>query len=143
MTSSTSFGIDKDLKQNYVDQFTAGMERELFADFAVQAQYIRRNFRGFMAFSDTASIYQAVQRQDPGQDNVLGTADDGTFLTVYNLTNPGRAFLLLTNPSGAYRNYNGFQIVVRKRESRGWARSRPHTRTRRRRAASGTNRARI
>jgi hypothetical protein len=120
VTPASNFGIDASLTHNSMDQFLVGMERELFADLSLQAQYIRRDFRNFMAFVDTGSIYAPVSRQDPGADNVLGTSDDGEFLTVYNLTNPGNAFLLLTNPDDAYRRYNGVQVVLRKRESHGW-----------------------
>lgn len=120
VTPATNFAIDRNLTHNYVDQFVAGIERELFSDYSVQAQYIRRNFRGFLGFVDSGSIYQPVQRPDPGPDNTLGNADDGGMITVYNLMNPGNAFLRLTNPEGAYRDYNGLQFVVRKRESHGF-----------------------
>ena len=38
---------------------------------------------------------------DPGPDGVLNTADDGPRFMVYTLTNPGNAFLALTNPAAA------------------------------------------
>lgn len=120
VTPASNFGIDPAITHNFMDQILVGTERELFADFSVQAQYINRRFRNFMAFTDTGSIYAPVSRQDPGPDNTLGTADDGAFLTVYDLTNPGQAFLRLTNPDDAYRDYHGAQIVLRKRESHGW-----------------------
>jgi hypothetical protein len=115
-----NFGIDADIKHSYLDQYLIGVERELFTDFSLQLQYIRRNFEDFVAFVDTGSIYEPVQRQDPGPDNRLGTADDGEFLTVFNLTNPGNAFRLLTNPPDAFRRYNAFQVVGRKRFSKNW-----------------------
>jgi outer membrane receptor protein involved in Fe transport len=115
-----NFGIDPDITHSYLDQFLVGVERELMRDFSLTAQYIRRDFKDFMGFVDTRSVYEPVQRQDPGPDNVLGTSDDGEMLTVYNLTNPGEAFKLFTNPEGAYRDYNAFQIVANKRFSDGW-----------------------
>src|SRR5665811_1764279 len=69
---------------------------------------------------DTGSVYAPVQKQDPGADGKLGTADDGQFITVYNKTNPGHEFLLFTNPANAFRDYKGFQLIGTKRYSRNW-----------------------
>jgi hypothetical protein len=116
----TNLAVDQDIRHSYVDQFLVGVEHELVTDFSLLAQYVRRDFKDFMGFIDTRSEYEAVQRQDPGPDNRLGTADDGDFITVYNLLNPGEAFKLLTNPEGAFRDYDAFQIVGNKRFSNGW-----------------------
>jgi Carboxypeptidase regulatory-like domain/TonB dependent receptor-like, beta-barrel len=116
----TSFGIDENITQPYVDQFLVGVDHQLMPNFSLQAQYIRRAFKNFMAFIDTGSRYEPVLRQDPGPDNELGTSDDGSFLTVYNLLNPGEAFRLLTNPESAFRDYDAFQIVADKRFSNNW-----------------------
>jgi hypothetical protein len=117
---ANNLGIDPSVRQSYVDQFLAGFERELFPNFSATAQYIRRNFRDFMGFIDTGSIYAPVQRQDPGPDGKVSTADDGQLLTVFNKTNPGHEFLLFTNPNNAFRDYNGFQLIGTKRYSRNW-----------------------
>jgi hypothetical protein len=111
-------GVDSDVKPSYVDQYIAGIEHELLPDLSVQVQYIRRNYKDFMGFVDTGAIYDPVQRRDPGPDNTLDTADDGELLTVYNKS--GDTFLNMTNPEGAYRRYNGFQVNVRKRFSHNW-----------------------
>ena len=95
----TNVGIDPDLKPSYVDQYLAGVERELFPDLSVQVQYIRRNFKDFMGFIDTGSIYDPVQRPDPGPDGELDTEDDGGLITVFNKSG-GETFYLLTNPDG-------------------------------------------
>ena len=127
--SKDVYGIASNIKQSYVDQYLIGVERELFPDFAVTAQYIKRNFRNFLGFTDTGSIYQPVQRQDPGPDGVLGTADDGAMLTVYDRANAGNEFYQLTNPAGAYRNYNAFQIIGTKRYSHDWQLRASYTRS--------------
>jgi hypothetical protein len=115
---ANNVGMDPDIKPSYVDQYLAGVERELFPDFSVQVQYIRRNYRNFMAFIDTGATYDPVQLPDPGPDNELDTADDGQLITVYNKS--GDTFYLMTNPDDAERTYNGFQINVRKRFSHNW-----------------------
>ena len=114
----SNVGMDPNLKPSYVDQYLAGIERELFPDLSVQVQYIRRNYRDFMGFIDTGATYTPTQLQDPGPDNKLGTPDDGQFITVYNKS--GDTFYEMTNPPGAERTYNGFQINVRKRFSHNW-----------------------
>ncbi len=118
-------GIDPDMKPSYVDQYLAGIERELFPDLSVQVQYIRRNYENFMGFIDTGATYDPVQRRDPGPDNELDTDDDGELITVYNKS--GDTFYLMTNPDGATRTYNGFQINVRKRFSHNWQTSTSYT----------------
>jgi outer membrane receptor protein involved in Fe transport len=115
---ANNVGMDPDIKPSYVDQYIAGVERELFPDFSVQANYIRRNYKNFMGFIDTGATYDPVQRRDPGPDNELDTEDDGELITVYNKS--GDTFFLMTNPDNAERTYNGFQINVRKRFSHNW-----------------------
>ncbi|HEY1912952.1 MAG TPA: TonB-dependent receptor [Vicinamibacterales bacterium] len=119
-TPATNVGIDPNIRQSYVDQFLVGFERQLMPQFSATVQYIKRNFRDFMGFIDTGSVYVPVQKQDPGPDGKSGTADDGALLTVYNLTNPGHEFKLFTNPDNAYRDYNGFQLIGSKRYSHNW-----------------------
>ena len=117
---STNLGLDPNIRQSYVDQYLLGFEREIASNFSATVQYIRRNFRDFMGFVDTGSIYAPVQGIDPGPDGKTGTADDGGPITVYNKTNPGHEFLEFTNPPNAYRDYDGFQIIGTKRYSRNW-----------------------
>jgi Carboxypeptidase regulatory-like domain/TonB dependent receptor-like, beta-barrel len=122
---ANNVGMDPDIKPSYVDQYLAGIERELFPDFSVQVQYIRRNYENFMGFIDTGATYDPVQRRDPGPDNELDTADDGELITVFNKS--GDTFYLMTNPDNASRTYNGFQVNVRKRFSHNWQTSTSYT----------------
>jgi hypothetical protein len=117
---STNLGIDPNTRQSYVNQFLVGFERELIPNLSTTVQYIRRNFRDFMGFIDTGSIYAPTQQADPGPDGRAGTGDDGPPLTVYNKTNPGREFLQFTNPPNAFRDYDGFQLIATKRYSKNW-----------------------
>jgi len=126
-TPSTNLGIDPNIKQSYVDQFLVGLERELMPNFSATVQYIQRNFRDFMGFVDTGSIYAPVSRVDPGPDGRSGTSDDGASITVYNKTNPGHEFLLFTNPTNAFRDYKAFQLIGHKRFSNNWQASMSYT----------------
>lgn len=120
VTPAGNTAVDPDVSHAYMDQFFAGVERELAKDLSVKVQYAHRNYKDIYGFVDTRSMFAPVQARDPGPDNVAGNADDGAVLTVYALTNPGQAFLLLTNPGGADRKYDVFQLVAQKRWSRNW-----------------------
>ena len=120
VTPATNFGIDPDVSQAYVEQYLAGVERELFRDVSVSAQYIGRRYKNMFAFVDTKSSWGPVTMRDPGPDGVANNADDGSTLTTYNLLNPNQAFLMLTNPGEAYRNYDALEIGARKRFSHHW-----------------------
>jgi hypothetical protein len=112
--------VDSSIKQPYLDQYLLGVERELIPDLSVTAQYIHRESKDLYGWIDTKSVYAPVQMQDPGPDGRAGTADDGQFLTVYNLTNPGAERRVFTNPGGAWRRYRAFQLIAQKRFSKNW-----------------------
>ncbi len=114
------FQIDQNIKHSNVDQIVAGVERELFTDFSLQTQYIRRRFGDFMGMIDTGTNYRPATGIDPGPDGRLNTADDGGSLSVFAATNPGARYLVYTNPAGAYNRYDAVQVVARKRYSRNW-----------------------
>lgn len=114
------FAIDPEIRHSHVKQLILGFEHELFADFSLQTQYIRRRFDTYMGLIDTGSIYEPIQLRDPGPDGRLGTPDDGALLDVFNLTNPGNRFDYYTNPTSAFNRYDAFQVVGRKRYSDNW-----------------------
>src|SRR4029077_20957878 len=77
-----------DLKMPHVQEVTASLEREVRAGTAVRVLYLAR-----MLGSDSAAVnvlrpYSAfdiaLNRKDTGPDGILGTADDGGFVKVYD-----------------------------------------------------------
>jgi hypothetical protein len=120
VTPQTNVGIDDSIKPSYVEQFYAGVERELLPKLSFGAQYIHREFRNILGVVDTGSMYAPIQRQDPGPDGFLNTVDDGGQLTVFSLLNPGQSFYVMTNPADAWRHYNGLQLVATRRYSNNW-----------------------
>jgi hypothetical protein len=112
--------MDPDLQHAYLDQWSIGIERELVRDLSLEARWVRRDFEDLMGAVDTGTVYRPIERRDPGEDNRLGTADDGGLVTVYANTNPGHQVFLFTNPGTAYRKYDGLQLIARKRYSRNW-----------------------
>lgn len=124
-TVSTSGGptnqaIDSGLTQSFVDAYLVGVERELFADFSLRAQYLHRAFENHVAFIDEGSVYVPVPRVDPGRDGRLNTADDGGTITVFDRQNVTAAPRRLTNVDEAFRRYQALQLIGTKRYSRNW-----------------------
>lgn len=118
--ASRRSSIDPRLRHSYAAETLVGVERELFAEWSLKAQYVRHDFEDTIAFTDPTSIYEAVSRIDPGRDGRVGTADDAGSFTVYNSVDPSRASLVLTNPSEAFRYYQALQVIGTKRYSHNW-----------------------
>jgi hypothetical protein len=112
--------VDSSLEQSHMDQFSTGIERQIWRDFAVQAQYVHRRYGGFIGYVDPRlDEWESYTAQDPGQDGRIGTGDDGGLLTGYK-PYPGPRVLVLSNPPDAWRQYDALQLIARKRLSHGW-----------------------
>jgi hypothetical protein len=116
-TPSSNVTFDSSLRQSRVDQWTIGAEREVRRRVVVQAQYVARRFDDFVGFVDTRSVWEPVERQDPGPDGNPSTPDDGPIVTLFRKVTPGN--LLYTNPPGARRRYDAAQVIARRGYSDG------------------------
>ena len=91
----------------------------------MQAQYIGRRFGNFIGWIDQRlADWTPYQVNDPGEDGIPGTADDGGVFTVYQSYGTGvdvsdRA-LVLGNPDGAYRRYDALQLIGTRRFADNW-----------------------
>lgn len=119
-STPTRRSIDPDIAHSYVDQLVAGGERQLGADWSLQAQYIYRRFDRFMMYTRSGAVWDPVERRDPGPDGLLGTSDDGPIVTVYNLANGAATTLRYENPEGLFRRYHAVQAVARRRLAAAW-----------------------
>ncbi len=130
--------IDPDTRFPYVEEFVAGLERQMPWGIAARVQYIGRQFKDSIGFTDPARTWLPVQAQDPGADGIRGTADDGGPMTVYFGQDATQSAPLLTNPP-AYRRYQGVQLISTKRYTNNvqfqasytWSRTSATTTTRR------------
>jgi outer membrane receptor protein involved in Fe transport len=118
-TGSANDRIDPSAKHSYVQEYVAGVEREVWPRVSVTAQFVRRNFKDALGFVDVGSTWTPVAVTDPGSDGVLGTVDDGGPMTVYYNTS-GQPARIFTNPPGAYGRYTAFQLIGTKRYAQGW-----------------------
>jgi hypothetical protein len=123
-TSRRSFAgsrrVAPDIKHSHVDQVIVGIEQQLLSDLTVQTQYIHRAFGSFMGFVHENAIWTPVERRDPGPDGLAGTPDDGQIVTVYDLSNAPTATFVYTNPDGAWRGYDAWQLVTSRRHADDW-----------------------
>jgi outer membrane receptor protein involved in Fe transport len=115
------FTVDPDLKQPYTDQYTIGVDHELFANLAVGASYVHKRARDFIGRVDIASAWAPKTFADP---------INGNLLSVFNrATAAQNVRVLLTNTSTetcAYctedfrQRYDGVMLSLTKRMSQRW-----------------------
>jgi hypothetical protein len=108
------------IKHPFMDQFTVGIERELFKDASIGISYINRRWKSILGTYDILGEYEEKAEDDPINDNSY---------TVYNQLNPGERQLILANiekdPSkrimdDVYRQYHGIELLFNKRFSNRW-----------------------
>ena len=117
--------ISPDLKHEYTDEFTLGLEREFEGDLWMQATFSMRNSNDK---SDTINLaapdsaYDPMQVQDPGPDGAVGTGDDGAMITVYNLRPEfvGLSERQIATVDKFETSFRGLEVIVQKRLSNNW-----------------------
>jgi hypothetical protein len=124
--STTRPAIDPDIKLGYTHEYTIGLDQELFRDFNLRANYVRKIEAGGYGTINreyNLSSWIPFQFRDPGYDGVVGTADDNPngVLTAYN-----RAFTapvadpFITYSRGAGNLYRTWEVEGVKRMSNRW-----------------------
>ncbi len=106
-----NLGFDSNLRNPYSDQFSLGIERELFPDASLTATFIYKKSRDAVDTNNTGGVYELIDYFDEF---------NGQTMQVYNQTNStDDNFYLTTNP-GDYSTYKAFIITVEKRLSHNW-----------------------
>jgi hypothetical protein len=106
--------IDPDLKNQFDDQFSLGIERELLPDLGVNATFIAKAGDDFIRGQDFGSVYAP---------RVVTDTFDGVTrqLTVFNRTTPAaRALIGPTNRSDFKQTYRSVVTQAYKRLSQRW-----------------------
>ncbi len=132
--SDIRYKLDPDIKHPFMEEITAGIEREVFKNASIGITFLRRNYKNIIS-PVTDGRFQAVNTWkgspiiDPGPDGIPGTPDD-IQVTIYNQLNPGEQYYLITNPKKGmtnvivdkdpYRTYTAFQLQFNKRFSNKW-----------------------
>jgi hypothetical protein len=116
--------IDPNLKRPYSNQVNVGYERQVFSSVMVGVNYYFRNLKNQYAERNLDNLptdYTAVQNDSNGNPYINPIT--GQPITLYNL-NPAKQGMVadyVTNiPELNTNHYNGLEITVQKRMSKGW-----------------------
>ncbi len=117
--------IDPDMKMPYIDQFTLGIERELWRDAAGGVTFIWKKWNDFIYRINSGATYEKVEFTFNDEKGIEHTMD------AYNKTSPSSADeFYVTNPkAGIYdsvimdpeRRYIGLIFELNKRFSNKWS----------------------
>jgi hypothetical protein len=121
--------IDPNIKGEYMDEYTAGVDLGLSRDFTIRLNAVRKHdYRGAYELN-TALPFEAYTDYrtgvDPGRDNVAGTADDGV-IEVWSVPRSwptfGHVQTYFTNTGPeANDRYTAFEMTASKSYSNGWS----------------------
>jgi outer membrane receptor protein involved in Fe transport len=121
VTGEPTIGIDPNLENQYADEIDVGVERQLWENASISVTYVHKRERNLFGGTNRLAVYEPTTIQDPGPDNVLGTADDGGTLNVFHRVNPSENLNILENKNGLYRDYDGLDLIFTKRWSNNWS----------------------
>jgi hypothetical protein len=106
--------VDRNLKNPYSDQFSVGIDRELFANCGLSMTYMEKWSKDMIGFApavgDWNNYYELITKPDPITGNPI---------QVYNLKG-NYPDLMITNPSRYYARFRMLSIVANKRMSNRW-----------------------
>jgi hypothetical protein len=111
--------IDDGIKHPYMEQFTAGIERELFKDASISITYINRNYKNIIGAVNNAATYEPFE---------YPVEELGQTYTLYELTSGSANDYLIKNikqgdvgvTARPYRKYWGIEFLFNKRFSNRW-----------------------
>ncbi|MCC6990669.1 MAG: hypothetical protein IT181_16800, partial [Acidobacteria bacterium] len=127
---SRNSAIAADLKGEYMDEVTAGLDLGLSQNTTLRFNFVgKKDYRGWKELNG-AQPYEAFTDRatgiDPGKDNVAGTADDKT-IEIFSVprTYPGfgQVQSLFVNTDGDEGNdtYRAFETTFSKAHTNGWS----------------------
>lgn len=118
---ATTTSVDSNLSMPYMDQYTIGLERELFRDFSFGVSLIHRLHKNMIDRVLTNGTFEPVNFLDE---------ETGKTYTVYSQTSSSKNHrYLITNPKkGDYgivgfdpvRKYTGLEFMINKKFSNNW-----------------------
>jgi hypothetical protein len=124
--------LNPDLAWGQTYETTASLEREVMSSVSVRGLYVYKkivNETGSATFVNVLrpySVYnQLFTRRDPGPDGVLGTADDGAMVTMYDYDPRYRGAQFVGNmipnvPSNRSDFFHNIEVTLSKRPGGKW-----------------------
>ena len=106
--------VDPNLKNPYADQFSVGIDRELFPDFGVSVTYMEKWTKDMIGFEPAVGTWDDYYDLITFSDPLTGDP-----IQAYNLTDE-LPELLITNPDRYYSRFRMISIVANKRMSNNW-----------------------
>ncbi len=120
----TAYTMDPNIKHPYMDQFTVGIERELFKDTSFGVTYINRKWKNLIGRYDMAADYTAVEAYSSVLDRTFtvyerteDTLETVAMLITNQQMDAERFPWIMANP---YRKYEGIEVLFNKRFSNRW-----------------------
>ncbi len=118
--SHGAWAIDPDIKHPYMEQFTIGVERELFKDTSFSVTYINRAMKNIVGPYNKLAVYEPA--------TVTVEELNNQEFTVYELVSGNAYDWVITNikqgmpgiTGNPYRKYWGFEFLFNKRFSNKW-----------------------
>jgi hypothetical protein len=106
--------MDPNLKNPYADQFSVGIDRELFPDFGLSVTYMEKWTHDMIGFEPTVGTWDDYYDLITVSDPLTGDS-----IQAYNLTG-ALPEIQITNPDRYYSRFRMISIVANKRMSHNW-----------------------
>jgi outer membrane receptor protein involved in Fe transport len=106
--------VDPNLKNPYSDQFSVGIDREIFADFGLSFTYMEKWTEDMIGFAPAVGTWDDYYELITVSDPVTGDP-----IQAYNLIDE-LPEIQITNPDMFYARFRMFSIVANKRMSNNW-----------------------
>jgi carboxypeptidase family protein len=129
VTGATNNVVNPKLRLPHTHEMTSSVERELGKGLSVRGLFVYKRVIDDYATVNVLRPYgvydQVFTRRDPGPDGVLGTADDGGLITIYDY-NPayrGAAFVQNMNVNadpGRHDSFKNLEVRLTKRQTGKW-----------------------
>jgi outer membrane receptor protein involved in Fe transport len=114
------YTMDPDIKHPYMDQITAGFERELFRDTSLGVTFIYRKWNNIVGRYDRLADYSPVDVYSAALNKtftIYERTEDTVDTYDYLLTNIKKGGWITQTP---YRKYQGIEVLFNKRFSNRW-----------------------
>jgi hypothetical protein len=117
------------LARPHQQEITASFDREVMANTSARVAYVYKRMLGAIStvnvLRPVSAFGLALNRRDPGPDGIVGTADDGPFVTVYDYPRAfaGSAFVgneMLNRDDNRADHYGTVEFTLNRRLGKRW-----------------------